>query len=115
MSIKVLFKNIKELGLKEVMKRAKEGIAQAPMDKLIKVELNGIILSIIGTLFAGIMLLIFAKTYWYIIFAFIFSIVIYVSQYLQRYQMYKQFKLLSEMTNPEQVKEENKESQTYIG
>jgi len=114
MSLKQLFKNIKELGLKEVIKRTKEGIAQAPMDKLLKVELNGYILSIIGNLFAGIMLLLFATKYWYILFAFIFSILILISQYLQKYQLYKQFKLLSETSNPK-PEEENKEKQTYIG
>jgi Flp pilus assembly protein TadB len=102
--IKNLLKNIKELGLKEVIRRTKESIPNIQNSTLIKIELRGYILSIIGTLIAFALILIYQSKLWYIVLAFIFSVIIYVSQYLQKYKIYKQFKELEELQK--EIKEE---------
>lgn len=77
----------------------KQKMKSPPPERLAKIEYTGHFLNIIGIIFTGI-LLIKSKTYWYIIFAFIFGILVSYSQGMTAYQRYKS---ISSLTSDKQL------------
>lgn len=86
MSLTNLFKNYKKLGKKKFFEKWKEGIAKIPPETLLKLELRGYIINIVGVILAVVLTLIFARNLWIVIPAYAFAIIIYIAQALQTYQ-----------------------------
>ena len=70
----------------------KQAIKSPPIERLAKVEYQSHLLNMIGVLFSSIFLI--YKGYWYVIFAFIFSVGISYSQGMSAYMKYKMLKAM---------------------
>lgn len=80
------------IGSREFFKRWGEGIQKITPEQLVKIELIGLYGNIIGTIAVCICLILFVKTLWFIMFAFVFSIFIHTSQLINAYQKLKALK-----------------------
>jgi len=74
----------------------KERILSASPEQLKKVEIVGYIGNIIGTIVVIILFIFLAKSMWWVMFAFIFSIFIQVSQLISVLQQLRAMKQLNE-------------------
>ena len=81
-------------------KELKEAMGNPPPQRLAKIEYQSHFLSMIGVMFVCIVLL--SKGFWYIIFAFVFSLGISYSQGMSAYRKYVN---IMNVVEPEQAKE----------
>ena len=100
-SIKNLVRNLRRLGFKGFMQKWREGMLKIPPEEQIRIQLRGTVLTIIGTIVSCILIVIFAKAVWYIIFAFIFSVITQFGQAVGLYQQLKQLEALKQLQSEE--------------
>jgi hypothetical protein len=87
--------SIRQEGVKGFMKRWKDGLNKIPQDKLIQTELIGMWASMIATIFAGVIFMIWSKM-WPISIVLLVGLILQVSQLIQKYQQYNQVKMMLE-------------------
>lgn len=90
------------------LEQFKQAIANPPPERLAKIEYQSHFMGIIGTLVVSIILIL--KGYWYVIFAFIFSIGVSYSQGISALMRYK---MISSLVTPNLITDiENEKSYT---
>lgn len=77
----------------------KERINNITPVTLKKIEIVGYIGNIIGIIIVCILLIIFSEKLWYLFFAFVFSILIQVSQLISAIQQYNALKKINQIVN----------------
>lgn len=97
-------KEIKKAGFKGFKKRFKEGVMRITPQEQIYIEIVGYTGSIIGTIAAGVIFVLWGL--YPIILFLAFNIVIQVSQLIGKYQQYQTFKQISNF-DLEQITEVN--------
>lgn len=97
MGLKELGKNYKDLGHKKFMEKWKEGIMKVTPEQLVKTEITGYIGNIIGLTIVCIILAF--TTMWYIIFAFVFGLLINISQLIGKWQQLQQIRSINQVMN----------------
>lgn len=88
----------------EKLERLKQAIKNPPAERLAKIEYRSYFLNILGTLIVSVILI--AKGYWYIIFAFIFTLGASYSQAMTALQKYKMITRFSYKPRPEDFEED---------
>jgi len=91
------------MNIKEFFKRWKRGIMSVTPIQMIRTEIIGYIGSIVGLLFASIVLIFFADS-WYMAITIFFIVIIQVIGLVGKYQ---QFNTLKELEKEEQIPEED--------
>lgn len=84
----------------ERLANAWEAMKNPSPERLTEIEFKSHFLQIGGIIIAGILIVIFAKPIWYIIFAFIFGVGVSYSQGMNAYRRYKTIKKFSPVENP---------------
>jgi uncharacterized membrane protein len=96
-----LSNNYKKLGHKRFMERWKEGMMRVSPLQLVQIEFYSIIATMVGTAVSSILLIIFGL--WYIIFALIFTLGIYTSQAISKWQQIQSLKVLGNFNSEDML------------
>jgi len=103
MGLKEAKDNYQKLGSKGFANKWKDGMKQIPQITLLKLDIYGYAFSIVGTILACVLLLIYGRILWYLIFAFCFSIINLISSLISKYQQLKVLKMMNVSNSQEDI------------